>query len=245
VFLLVFLRQIGVPLSIGKQTGSRAMLVGVLVAIQSFCLYSAVAAMPVALALLVFNVHPMLFMLLSSATGKERLRSSALAAMPLALAGLALALDVNVQDFVPRWREIGPGVLWALGAALCFSAVMYLNTHWFKELDGRVRALLMMGVTAVLVGAGGAGAGSLALPADTAGWTALALLTVLYGAAITWLFMVLPRLRSAASTIALNFEPIAALAIAWLVLGQAVAPLQVVGAFLVIGAIAWLSLAKR
>jgi drug/metabolite transporter (DMT)-like permease len=57
---------------------------------------------------------------------------------------------------------------------------------------------------------------------------------------------VLPRLGGgAASTVALNFEPIAALVLGWMVLGQTVKPLQSFGAFLVVGAIAWMSTAKR
>jgi drug/metabolite transporter (DMT)-like permease len=222
------------------------MLVGVLVAIQSYCLYSSVARIQVALALLVFNIHPMLFMLLSGLTGKERLRASALGAMGLALVGLALALDVRTEGLAQRWQEIGPGVLFALGAGMCFTVVVFCNAHWLKALDGRVRTLLMMGVTALLVGAGGAAAGTLSLPVDGIGWIGLVLLTIFYGTAITSLFLVLPRLGGgAASTIALNFEPIAALAIAWLVLGQTVAPLQVAGSFVVVGAIAWLGIQRR
>jgi drug/metabolite transporter (DMT)-like permease len=123
---------------------------------------------------------------------------------------------------------------------------VFLNAHWLKALDGRVRTFYMMGVTAVLTLGGGAAAGALALPADPGGWIALALLTLLYGAAITSLFVVLPKLGGgAASTIALNFEPIAVLGLAWLILGQAVAPLQIVGAFIVVGAIAWMGSGKR
>jgi drug/metabolite transporter (DMT)-like permease len=58
------------------------------------------------------------------------------------------------------------------------------------------------------------------------------------------LFFVLPRLPTT-STAALNFEPIALLALGWIFLGHTVTPLQTVGAFLVVGAIAWLGAAKR
>ena len=231
----------------------KALPIGVLVAIQSFCLYTAVTKIPVALALLVFQSFPLLYVLLSWATGKERPRWAALAPIPLALAGLALALDVygKAGDVAGRWAEIGAGVGWALGAAVAFALVVFLNTHWLKgpddrALDGRLRTFYMMSVTAALTLAGGAAAGALALPVDAGGWVALALLTLLYGAAITSLFVVLPKLGGGAtSTIALNFEPIAALGIAWVVLGQAVAPLQVLGAFVVVGAIAWLGAIRR
>jgi drug/metabolite transporter (DMT)-like permease len=45
--------------------------------------------------------------------------------------------------------------------------------------------------------------------------------------------------------VALNFEPIAVLGIAWLALGQSVTPLQLLGAFIVVGAIGWLGAARR
>jgi drug/metabolite transporter (DMT)-like permease len=60
---------------------------------------------------------------------------------------------------------------------------------------------------------------------------------VFYGAAITSVFIVLPLLGAANYAVVLNFEPIAVLFLAWAILGQAVAPLQVAGAFIVIAAI--------
>ena len=245
LFLLAFLKAKDVSLAMPRRTLARALGVGVLVAVQSFCLYSAVALIPVALALLVFQTCPMLFVLLSWAAGKETPRPSALLAMPLALVGLALALDVRLAEFSGRWAEIGPGVSWAFGAAVAFTLVLYFNAHWLKALDGRVRTFLMMSVTAAIVLAAGAASRSLAVPSDAVGWVGLAALTLLYGSAITSLFVVLPRLGGAAGTVALNFEPIAVLALAWMVLGQAVSGLQVLGAFVVVGAIAWLGVVKK
>jgi drug/metabolite transporter (DMT)-like permease len=45
--------------------------------------------------------------------------------------------------------------------------------------------------------------------------------------------------------VALNFEPIAALVLAWIFLGQTIGPLQIAGAFLTVGAIAWLGISKK
>ncbi|HYD55707.1 MAG TPA: DMT family transporter [Burkholderiales bacterium] len=246
VVLFLMLRMLRVPLGLGQGNLGKALAVGVLVAIQSYCLYSSVALIPVALALLVFNVYPMLFMLLAAATGKEAIRPSALIAMPVALVGLALVLDVRLEGWDARWRELGAGVAWALGAGVSFSLVLFCNAHWLKAMDGRVRTLAMMVVTAAILLVLGAASGTMALPRDGTGWIGLVLLTLLYGIAITSLFTVLPRVTGgASSTVALNFEPIAVLGIAWVVLGQAFKPLQIVGALVVVGAIAWLSLAKR
>jgi len=172
--------------------------------------------------------------------GKETPRPHTFAAMLLALAGLALALDVHAGKF----SEIVVGVTWAFAGAVSFAFVYYMNSHSLKSIDGRLRTFAMTAVTAVLVLAAGAAVGKLALPADATGAFGLILLTIFYCIAMSSLFVVLPRL-SAASTAALNFEPIALLALAWIFLGQAVTPLQIVGAFVTVGAIAWLGVSKK
>jgi drug/metabolite transporter (DMT)-like permease len=243
--LLGLMRLQQVPIAMSGATLARALFVGLLVAAQSFCLYSAVARIPVALALLCFSSCPMLYVIISWIAGKDAPPRVALYAAPVALVGLALALDVHFGTLQGRIQEIGAGAAFAFAAALCFAFVMYFNVHWLKALDGRLRTFLMMAVTCTVVLAAGALSDGLALPADGKGWLGLVLLTVLYGSAITTLFIVLPRIEGTAATIGLNFEPIAVLALAWVFLGQSVKPLQIAGAFLVVGAIAWLGASKR
>lgn len=237
--IVALLRLQGVAMGLPRATLARGLGIGLLVALQSFCLYSAVAIIPVALALLAFNTFPMLYVLLSWAAGGEHPGRRAFVAMPMALVGLVLALDIlgTLEAMAGRWAEIGAGVAWALGSAASFACVLFLTTRHLKDVDGRVRTLLTMGTTAVVVGLGGAAAGTLALPADATGWIGLALLTVLYGSAITAIFTVVPKLSSPSNTAALNFEPIAALILAWFILGQGMALRQIVGALIVVGAV--------
>src|SRR5690606_999746 len=177
----------GVSLAIPRQTLVRGLAVGLLVAIQSYCLYSAVAEIPVALALLAFNTYPLFFMLLTWALGGGRPAARALAAVPLAFAGMVLALDVvgSVETLGGRWGEIGTGVSWALGGSAAFTIALHLTMQHLQELDGRIRTMLAMGVTAIAVAAFGAAGGGLELPVDGIGWVGLVLATVLYGSAIS------------------------------------------------------------
>jgi drug/metabolite transporter (DMT)-like permease len=245
--LVALMRMQGVSMRLAGPTLGRGLAIGLLVAVQSFCLYSAVARIPVALALLAFNTYPMLLVLLTWAVGGERPPRRALIAMPVALLGLALALDVigSARMVEGRWAEIGAGVGFALGASSSFVGVLFLTTRWLGDVDGRLRTLLTMAVTAVLMLLFGAANHSLALPADRIGWLGLALLTLLYGTAITSLFTIVPRLGAATNTVALNFEPVAALVLGWAILSQSIAPRQIVGAFVVIGAIVFLSSGRR
>jgi drug/metabolite transporter (DMT)-like permease len=242
--LLVLMRLQGVALSVPRVLRGRALLAGILIATQSYCLYSAVALIPPALALLVFQTSPMLYVLLSWASGKEAPRWSALPPMLLALAGLALALDLASGHVAVRWTEIGTGVMWAFASSASMSVVYFLNANALKPLDGRLRTFVMTAVTAVLVLAGGAATERLALPKDAVGWTGLACLTVFYCVAMISLFMVLPHI-AVTSTASLNFEPIALLFLAWIFLGHSVSPLQIAGALLTVSAIVWLGASRH
>jgi drug/metabolite transporter (DMT)-like permease len=184
---------------------------------------------------------------MSAAAGMERLSRRALFAMPAALFGLALALDVigGADKLAARWTEIGAGAAFSVAASLCFATVLFVSARFLHGVDGRVRSGVINAVVALLVLAVGAPAGLLSLPADGAGWAGLALLTIFYGSAITALFVLQPRLRSATDVAALNFEPIAVLFLGWAILGQSLAPRQIAGALVVIAAIVALGTAKR
>lgn len=251
LFVLALLAWSGISLRVERGTLARAIVIGLILALQSYCLYSAVARIPVALALLAFQTFPMLLSLISWAAGGERPSRRVQLAMPVALFGLALALGVwggngaAAPGLAGRWAEVGAGVLWATGASVSFAMVLYLTTRWLGGMDGRLRSFFIMSVVAAVTIAGGAAANDFALPADATGWLGLALLTVFYGTAITAMFVLLPRLGAVNNAAVMNFEPIAVLGIAWAVLGQAVAPLQIAGAFIVVGAIAWLGSGRQ
>ena len=245
--LLALLIALRTPLALPRLTLGRALAIGVVVAVQSYCIYAAVARLPVALALLTFNTYPMLFALMTWAAGVERPSRSAFAAMLVALFGLALALDITHtgEQLAVRWSEIGAGVAFATGSSLAFASVLFLNARWLQGVDGRVRSFYTMASCGVVALAAVAATGTLALPADGMGWLGLTLLTLFYGSAITALFVLQPRMRSASDIAVLNFEPVALLVLGWVILGQGLAPLQIAGALIVIGAVVALGMEKR
>jgi drug/metabolite transporter (DMT)-like permease len=56
---------------------------------------------------------------------------------------------------------------------------------------------------------------------------------------------VLPRLGVVGNSAIMNVEPVFALVLAWVMLGQAIAPVQVVGGLLVVATVMLLGLRKR
>ena len=223
--------------------------IGLIVSVQSLCLYSAVARLPVALALLAFNTYPLWTALWARTLYAHRPERRVVRAMPVMLLGLALALDVlgaaSGLGAALQWQRIGAGVAFALTAAATFGLALVLTQHEAGTLDGRLRTVATMSIVALMALGGVAFQGGLHLPDVAAGWWGLALLTLLYGTGITILFTVLPRLGVVGNSAIMNVEPVFALVLAWLVLAQAIAPMQVAGALLVVGTVMALGLRKK
>ena len=240
---------VGVPTNLSAGQKKALLKIGLLIGLQSLCLYSAVARLPVALALLAFNTYPLWTALWARTLKGERIESRLLRAMPVLLLGLALALDVvgaaSGLGAAAQWGRIGAGVGFALTAAASFGLALVFTQHDTAGLDGRVRTATTMALVAACALVGVVGQGGLSLPNAPAGWWGLMGLTALYGTAFTIMFTVLPRLGVVGGSPIMNVEPIFALVLAWAVLGQAVAPVQVMGGLLVVATVMWLGLRRR
>ncbi|MCY1358975.1 EamA-like transporter family protein [compost metagenome] len=225
-------------------------LAGFLVGIQSFCIYSAVARIPVGLALLVVNLSPVLLALLTWVLGGPAPTRRAALLMGFIFLGLLIVLDIPAilaqrGTMDARWLE---GVLFSLSAAVVFAVAMWISENRLSHLPGTVRSMLTMAL--VFLGASTAGVigvvpGGLSLPAAVEGWIALAFLVLLYGAAFSALFICMPRLDITRNAPVMNVEPVAGLLLGWLILDQYLGPLQLVGALIVIAGIVLLAYRRQ
>ena len=225
------------------------LIIGGLIAVQSVCLYSSVARLPVALALLAFNTYPLSTAFWARVLYKHQAEKAVLWSMPILLAGLALALDVlgaaSGLGAAEHWSQIGAGVAFALAASATFGLALVYTQHETTGLDGRVRTFSSMSIVGILAVAAAMSQGGFHLPQAPAGWWGLGMLSFLYGTAFTILFTVLPKLGVVGNSAIMNVEPVFALVLAWALLDQAIAPVQLAGAFLVVGTVMWLGLRKR
>ncbi len=238
-----------VPIKLTANHKKYLPAIGGLIGLQSLCLYSSVARLPVALALLAFNTYPLWAALWDRLLYGRRTEPAVLKAMPVLLLGLAMALDVlgatSGLGAAAQWGRIGVGVAFALAAGASFGLAMILTQHEAGDVDGRVRTVSTLGISGIIALAVVAAQGGFHLPQATPGWLGLAALTFLYGTAFTVMFTVLPKLGVAGSSPIMNVEPVFALVLAWLLLGQSIAAIQVAGALIVVGAVMWLGLRKR
>jgi drug/metabolite transporter (DMT)-like permease len=230
-------------------SGCWLAVLGLLISVQSLLLYSAVARIPVALALLAFNTFPAIYALLSWALGGKPPARRAVGVMALILFGLSLALDAPAA--LGAGARTGPalagGVMFAVGAAITFAVAVWLTEHRLYQVAGPLRSfttMLIVSIVVLLGGIAGVMPGAMHWPADTTGWVGLVLLTALYGTAFSTLFVLMPRLDMARNAPAQNIEPIAALVLSWLILGQKLSVVQLAGALLVVTGIVLLARRK-
>lgn len=248
VVLLILWHQ-RVAWQLGPRHRRYLPLIGVLIAVQSVCLYSSVARLPVALALLVFNTYPIATAMWARVLYGHRPERFVVMVMPVMMVGLALALDVmgatSGLGAAAHWGQIALGVLFALGASTTFGLAMVLTQYEAGDLDGRLRTFTTMAQVAIWASLASLTGGGWQLPVDAAGWLGLGLLTFFYGTAFTLMFTVLPRLGVVGNSAIMNVEPVFALVLAWAFLNQAIAPVQLLGAAIVVGTVMALGLRKR
>ncbi|CAE6901125.1 conserved membrane protein of unknown function [Pseudomonas marincola] len=236
--------------ALSRTTWGWQLLLGLLIAIQSFCIYSAVMRIPVALALLLVNMAPIFLALLNWALGGPRPTRRAAILMGLILFGLVLALNVAEQlssqtEIDARWIE---GVMFSVTGAVVFAFALWITEHKLHAVPGMVRSvltLLVVFVAAALVGSSGVVENGMHLPSAATGWIALACLVLLYGAAFSTLFIFVSRLDITRNAPVMNMEPVAGLVFGWLILDQHLNGIQIIGGLIVVCAVVLLAYSKQ
>ncbi|PCM45966.1 EamA family transporter [Marinobacter sp. ANT_B65] len=225
------------------------LLMGLLIAIQSFCIYSAVARIPIALALLVVNLAPIMLALLTWALGGARPSGAASLLMLFILFGLALALDLpsRLSDSGEIDIKFIEGLLFGITAAAVFACALWITDHRLGSMPGLVRSLLtimVVFISTAVVGSSGLIPNGMSLPTASAGWVALVSLAILYGAAFSVLFTLVTRLDIARNAPVMNVEPVAGLIFGWLILDQVLGGIQIAGGLIVVSGIVMLAYTK-
>ena len=229
--------------------GRGLLIMGVAIGVQSQLIYGAVSRLPVALALIAFNTFPLWTALWERVLYGKSPDQNVLRALPLIFLGLCLALDVlgaaSTLGARAHIQQVGVGVALGLAAAAVFGISLVVMQHETLGLDGRVRTVMTTALAGMVALAVIGVQGGPQWPKTNVGWYALAALSLLFCTGFTLLFTVLPKLGVGNNAAIMNAEPVFALIMAWLVLGQTIAPSQIAGALIVVSTVIWLGLRKR
>jgi len=228
----LMLALLRVPLRFNRRERWASVLIGLFMAGYSGAFYMGMEFMPVGLTVVTFYTYPLITGLFSWLTGKERFGVAGAIALPLAFFGLLLALDVSGRSFSLE------GAAWAMLGSLGFSGVLILSA-WLlpQRSDTRPRTLVMLATASAVAIVASLASGEIWFPTTPLGWSALLGSALCYTVAMTSVLFAASVLGATRVAVVMNVEPIASLVLTFLILGERLGPLQLLGAALVIGAI--------
>jgi len=226
----------GVRLTQGRlRLGRPPLQVALLVALfsgQAYCFFASVDENTAVRAVLLLYAYPLITTLAAAVLFGEELGARKLALLLVGFAGVALSVGTLSASFTLL------GLLLGIGSAVLFSAFMLtakgtLNRHGNPvEMMGLVYAgaAVVYCVVALTRGA--------SLPGDGGGWAAFAGVALIGTVgAMSLFFAGLDRLPAGVAAMLSTLEPALSVLFAAAVLGESLAPRQIVGVLLVVGSI--------
>jgi drug/metabolite transporter (DMT)-like permease len=202
--------------------------------LQSGLYFVALERIDASLLSLVLYTFPAIVAVAAVVLGRERLDGRRVVALALALSGLVL-----VVTGAGAGRLDGLGAALGLGAACVYSTYILVSDGIAGRVDARVLAALVCTGAAATLSLGSALLGTLH-PEDLtgAGWGWLAGIAVVSTvAAISLFFAGLRRVGPTTASILATVEPLVTALLAFLVFGETLGAVQVVGGALVLSAV--------
>jgi drug/metabolite transporter (DMT)-like permease len=211
---------------------------GVVFALNVYAFYRAVELLKVPLAILAFYVYPLMTGGFSALAGLDRFNPRTIVFALLSLAGLGLATGASPEAVDPV------GITLALGSGAVIAFLLVVTTRYLNHVDAQRRTFWMMVSTSAVLVIATLGTGAAVAPATAKGWWAIAVVCVLYAIGLVSLFTSASRIGPLRTALMMNLEPVIAIALSMLVLGQGLSGLQFAGGILVIAGVAGAQLAK-
>jgi drug/metabolite transporter (DMT)-like permease len=203
-------------------------------ALQASCYFFALERIDASLLALLLYTYPAIVAVAAVALGRERVDARRLAALGLALGGLALVLaGAGTGTLDPLGTALG------LGAALVYTTYILVGEGVVGRVEPRLLSALVCTGAAVSLTVGSAVLGELR-PGEltAAGWGWLACLAVVSTVGAIGLFFAgLKRVGPTTASILSTVEPLVTVALAFLIFGEVLSVVQLIGGALVLTAV--------
>jgi len=225
------LAEYGEPIDLAAQAdGWIAASLGAVTAAYTWALLSSVGTIPLALAILIFYLFPLVATVILASFGWETLSWKTIAAIVVAFIGLVLALDPRVGNVNVK------GVLLGFAAAVGLGIVVAVSSRVFCTGDSRPVAFYIATIAAILLVAFCMHQGEFALPNTTRGWAGFAATAFFYAFAMIAFFIAVSMIGPARSSLLCYAEPVVSAALGVALLGETLMLTQVSGIVLMVGA---------
>ncbi len=208
-----------------------SMGIGILFSGLVFCLFKAIAAIDVPTAILSYFTYPLLTGITASLAGLEPLRWQGVVCALAAFFGLALMIGAH-----PAGLALA-GVAYAIGAACCRTGVLLTTRAYLVGADARLTTWYsMLSSTAVFL-AVSLGTQAWQPPQSTMGWIYLVAVSLATTAAILFIFISTMRIGPFRTALIMHLEPLTAMILSALLLGEVITPVQGVGSAIMLAAL--------
>ncbi|GCD88131.1 DMT family transporter [Nocardioides sp. LS1] len=235
--------------ALGSSLGGIVVLGTVGITGTALCYYNALARLPVGVAMMLLYLAPVLVLVWVWWRDGERPNRTTLLGAAVAIGGLVLVVAAMGVD-----RPSPDGIAWALGGAACVATYFLTSERMSASVPPMAIACGGLGVSALVLSllvvvrlvpfrVGTAGV-------DLGGWTVGPLvplsLVVLLSTVFVYVagFTAVSVLGARVTSFVALAEPISALGMGWLLLGEAPHPLQYAGAALVVAGVVLIRVAS-
>ena len=208
-----------------------SLLVGVLFAGLIFCLFKAIATIDVPTAVLTYFAYPLLTGILASVTGLESMRWQGFACAIAAFAGLAVMIGAHPAGLAVL------GIAFGLGAACCRTAVLIVTRALLVGADARITTWYSVISTAAIFVAISLLSETWNPPHTDGGWAALVAMSLVTTSGILFVFLSTVRIGPFRTALIMNLEPLTAMVLSAIVLGEVITPLQGLGSAIMLAAL--------
>ena len=238
IALTILMLVTGRSILLARRERNAALALGVLQAVMSYCLMAAFDHIAVGLAVLIFYLYPVLTALGAWLMRQETLNRGIFIGLIGSFGGLALALGdtgATVSIF---------GMALAAAAALFMTCVILLSAKILQTDNSRAVTVHMHISGALIFVVISLIAGDFSLPQTDRGWIGLIAVPLFYTIAVATFFAGIAWVGGVRASLVMNLEPIASIALGFILLGQALSERQLLGAAIVIMAVTavkWLS----
>jgi len=233
----------GVALPRGRVLGGLVVLGALGYGGQAFTFFTALTLAPAGVVALLLYLHPALVALLAAGFLHERLTRWKLAALVLALLGMTLTVAPALAGGAGAASPAG--IAFGVAAAAIYAVYIVTGTRLGRHAAPLAMAAVVIASAAVVFVVAAAWRGP-RWPQDAGGWAAVAAIALVSTvAAITLFFAGLERIGPVRASTLSTVEPLFTVALAALVLGETIAPVQLAGGGLILGAVVLLARAAR
>ncbi|RAI41007.1 DMT family transporter [Rhodoplanes roseus] len=218
-----------IPLTTDERRTAYGM--GVLYAGIIFFIFKAIELLTVPMAILVYFTYPMITGMVGAAMGIEKMSWRGLLAAAAAFGGLALMIGASPSELSV------PGLLCIVVAIVCRVAVLVISRMRLMKADARLSTWYSNLATATLFGAGSLVTLHFAPPVVPIGWLWILLLGVTTTTGVAVLFISTTRIGPFRTALTMNLEPLLATLLSAIFLGEVFAPVQAIGAAVMIASL--------